>query len=162
MTEDSIDDAATVDDTRSRFGRVKFGGGRWPALWTALPFGLLLAIGAGAIAVATGVAGPRPVFGGIAFVFVMLWPCTGLVWAFLVDRNTLRGTTPHPEQSIESAWYDRAAAGAFSDILLVVGLSTTAVALSGIEVPTSLALAGVVVFAMGAFGIRYFVQQRRG
>jgi hypothetical protein len=152
----------SIADARTRWGRVKLGDGRLPALWTALPFGIVLAVALAGVVVMTGEAGPRPAVGAIAVAAVTIWQCTGLVWAMIVDRNTLQGATANPEQSIESAWYERAAAGAFSDILLITGLGTAAIAFTGIEVPTLVALPGVIIVAAGSLAIRYFAQQRRG
>ena len=147
-------------DTRSRWGRVRFGGRRLSALWAAVPLGLTLA--AVIAAIATGGAGPRPVVGGVAVAFVCVWPFIGLTWALIVDRDTLRGATENPEQSVESAWYERAAGGAFSDTLLITGLGTAAIAFASIELSTVLALAAVILVAMGSFGVRYVAQRRRG
>lgn len=151
----------TETDARSRWGSVKFGR-RGSAFWFAFPIGVVLAIGIGALTIATGVAGPWPLLGGAAFAFVTAWPCFGLVWAFVVDRETLRGAIDKPEQSVESAWYSAAASSAFTDVLLIVGLGTAAVAFTGVELPTALILTIVIVVAMGAFAVRYLVQRRRG
>lgn len=150
------------DDGRSRWGRVKFGGRRMPALRTATPIGIVLAAGIAALVVALGQAGPRPMIGGVAVAAVSVWPCIAFVWVLLVDRDTLRGAIPNAEQSIESAWLERAGAGAFSDTLLITGLGTATIAFTGTEVPTLLALSAVIVVSMVAFGIRYVVQRRRG
>lgn len=114
------------------------------------------------LAVTTNSAGPRPILGGIAIAFVSLGPCLGLAWAIIVDRDTLRGATADPEQSVESTWYDRAASGAFSDVLLITGLATTVIACTSIEISTVLALATVILIAMGSFTVRYLIQKRRG
>lgn len=163
MTDPRIPEPATpaVED-RTRWGRVKFGSGRLSALAVAAPIGLALAVGLGAVAAVTGAAGPRPLLGGIAMAPVTVWPFLGLVWALIVDRQTLRGATPNPEQSVESAWYERAASGAFSDTLLITGLGTAALAVTGLDVPVLIPLIAVLLVSMGSFGIRYLVLQRRG
>ncbi len=85
-----------------------------------------------------------------------------LAWVFLVDRSTLRGALDRPEESVEGAWYNRAAQGAFSDILLIVGLCTAFLAITGIRIDVLIALIGVLLVAMGSFGIRYLIARRRG
>ena len=42
-------------------------------------------------------------------------------WAFMVDRDTIVGATPNPEESIESTWYDNAAQTTFHIILFAIG-----------------------------------------
>jgi hypothetical protein len=163
MRGDQADGTASADTRpRTRWGRVRFGAHRLPALWTAAPAGVLLAVALAAVAIATGGAGPHPAVGAIAIAALTVTPCTALVWAVIVDRETLRGATPNPEQSVESVWYDRAAGGAFTDILLITGLGTTAIAITGLDVPAVLVSTAVLAIAMGSFGIRYLVQQRRG
>ncbi|MFT4279793.1 hypothetical protein [Microbacterium sp.] len=163
MTDSRSPEAApSAAQERSRWGRVKFGSRRLSALVVAAPIGLVLAVGIGAVAALTGAAGPRPLLGGIAMAAVTVWPCLGLVWALIVDRQTLRGATPNPEQSVESAWYDRAASGAFSDTLLITGLGTAGLAITGLDVPVLIPLIAVLLISMGSFGIRYLVLQRRG
>lgn len=162
MNDDLAAEPAPTTDPRSRWGRVRFGARRLPALMVAAPIGVLLALGIAGIAVATGGAGPHPLVGAAAITLITVWACTGLVWALIVDRNTLRGATANPEQSVESVWYDRAASGAFTDVLLIVGLGTAVLSFASLEIPTLLALAGVLVIAMGSFGIRYLMLQRRG
>ncbi|MGO1591015.1 MAG: hypothetical protein ACTHW1_10720 [Ancrocorticia sp.] len=161
MYEDQKSEIPAETDDRSQYGRVKFGGGHLPALWLAAPIGLIFAIAIAAVAVATNSAGPRPIVGGTAITVVLIWPCLGLVWAMIVDRDTLRGATADPEQSVESVWYEKAASGAFSDILFIIGLGTAAVAFTGIEMSTVLVLAGVILIAMGSFAIRYLIQKRQ-
>ncbi|MBF4551565.1 hypothetical protein [Pseudoclavibacter sp. VKM Ac-2888] len=148
-------------DTRSRWGRVKFGG-RWSALWLAIPSGLLLACAIATILVLTGSAGPHPLVGWFATVLVSFWACAGLVWALSVDRDSLRGATPRPEQSVESAWIERATSGAFGDTLLVTGLGTAVIAVGNLDIPALLALVAVIVVAMGSVSIRYGLERRRG
>ncbi|MFT4051213.1 MAG: hypothetical protein QM677_03065 [Microbacterium sp.] len=162
MNDGRDDEKGTETDRRSRWGRVRFGAGRMPALWVAAPVGLVLAIGIAVLAVATDSAGSRPILGGSVIAVMTWWPCLGIAWALIVDRETLRGAIDNPEQSVESVWYEKAASGAFTDVLLVAGLGTAAVAFTGIEISAVNALAAVVLIAMGSFAVRYLIQRRRG
>lgn len=146
---------------RSRWGRVRAGDRRVPALLVALPVAIVLAAALGALVMATGAAGEPRLAGGVAVAVITLWPLAGLVWALVVDRTTLAGATARPEQSIESAWYERAASGAFSDTVVVVGLAAAAIAFTGLDVPVLLALSGVIVVAAGSVTVRYLAQHRR-
>ncbi|MBY6538951.1 hypothetical protein HQ325_09720 [Rhodococcus sp. BP-349] len=154
-------DGHDITDSRSRWGRTTFDDGRYPALWAAAPFGAVAALAIAAALVLTDSAGPRPAVGAVAAFVVCLWPCVGLAWVVLVDRNTLRGAPADPEHSVESAWYDRAAGGAFTDLLLITGLGTAGLAISGTDVSAVPALGLVLVVAMGSFGLRYQLARRR-
>ncbi|SCY58905.1 hypothetical protein SAMN05216488_2440 [Microbacterium sp. LKL04] len=152
---------ATQDQDRTRWGRLR-GGSRIPAMTIATPVGLVLAAVVGVIAAVMGDAPTPPVVVGIGFTVVTLPALVALAWVFLVDRSTLRGALDRPEESVEGAWYNRAAQGAFSDILLIVGLGTAFLAITGIRIDVLIALIGVLLVAMGSFGIRYLIAQRRG
>lgn len=152
---------ATQDQDRTRWGRLR-GGSRIPAMTIAMPVGLGLAILVGVIAAAMWDAPTPPVVVGIGFTVVTLPALVALAWVFLVDRSTLRGALDRPEESVEGAWYNRAAQGAFSDILLIVGLGTAFLAITGIRIDVLIALIGVLLVAMGSFGIRYLIARRRG
>lgn len=162
MSTDQYGDTPVGADDRSRWGRSKFGAGRLPALWVAAPLGAVGAVTLAAVVVMMESAGSQPVLGGIAIALVLMWPLTGLVWVVIVDRDTLRGATKNPEQSIESFWHDRAASRAFTDTLLIGGLATAAISLSGIEISAVFAVAGIVLFSMSSFGIRYLLLRRQG
>ncbi|WP_404313293.1 hypothetical protein LG314_05645 [Agrococcus terreus] len=152
-------DAATTD-RRTRWGRVRGTAGT-PAMAIAIPAGLLLAAAAGAVS-ADMIAAPSPLLVGLAIGGSTVAPFVALVWALLVDRDSLRGAVDRPEDSVEGAWYDRAAQGAFSDTILVVGLATAALAITGLRIDVVVALVGVLLVAMGSCGIRYLVARRRG
>ncbi len=146
---------------RTRWGRLR-GGSRTPAMAIAIPGGVVLAVVVGVLATAMWDTPTSPFFVGIAFTVVTLPALVGLAWAFLVDRDTIRGAIDRPEESIEGAWYDKAAQGAFSDTLLITGLGTTFFAITNIRIDMLIALIGVLVVAMGSCGIRYLIARRRG
>lgn len=152
-------DAASAT-RQTRWGRVRGTQGT-PAMAVAIPLGLLLATGGGAVAAAM-IDAAAPLLVGLAVGASMAIPLVALVWATAVDRASLRGALDRPEESVEGAWYDRAAQGAFSDTILVVGLATAALAVTGIRIDVVLALMGVLLVAMGSCGIRYVVARRRG
>lgn len=156
------DNTATPRDSRSRLGRVKFGSGRLPALWVAAPVGLVLSAALGLLFVVTHSSEPRPIVGGVALAFTTVGICTGLAWALIVDFDTVRGATQNPEQSVESAWYDRAASGAFTDTLITTGLGAAAFSFVQVDISISVALAAVILIAMTSFAVRYFTLHRKG
>ena len=155
-----IDGTASQRD-RTRWGRLR-GGSRTPAMAIAIPAGLVLAAVVGVIAAAMWDASTPPLVVGIGFTIVTLPALVGLVWVFLVDRDTLRGAIDRPEESVEGAWYDKAAQGAFSDTLLITGLGTAFFAITSIRIDMLIALIGVLVVARGSCGIRYLIARRRG
>ncbi|WP_430592098.1 hypothetical protein [Humidisolicoccus flavus] len=151
-----------VNDTRSRWGRVKFGERRVSAMAAALPIGAVLAVIVGFIAVASGTAGPHPLLGGTVFALVTVWPLAGLAWALMVDRSTLQGATDRPEESVENAWYENAASSAFTDTITIVGLSLAVLAIGGIALDARIALAGVIGVAALSFAVRFLIKRARG
>jgi len=154
----------TSQSARTKWGRVKFGGGRFSALAVAIPIGLILGIALGVLAVGLGVAGTDPVMGGIVFSLCLSAPTTALAYALMVDRDSLAGAAESPEDSVESGWYEQAAAGALTDIVALAGV--TALILTYIpgdqSVDPSLLLIGVVGVAFASVGIRYFLARRSG
>lgn len=159
---EQIGNAALAPDARTRWGRVRFGGGRLPALWVAAPMGVILAVALALLFMVTHDSEPHPVVGGVTIAITMVWVCTGLAWALIVDRDTVRGATKNPEQSVESVWFDRAASGAFSDTLLTTGLGTAAIVFARIDISATVALSAVILIAMASCAVRYVIQQRRG
>ncbi|MFV0285615.1 MAG: hypothetical protein ACK5IM_04395 [Demequina sp.] len=147
-------------ERQTRWGKVR-GARRIPALAVAIPGGLLLAVVAGAVA-ATLIEAPSPALVGFAVGGSASFPSIALIWAVIVDRGSLRGALERPELSVEGAWYDRAAAGALSDVLLVIGLATAALAITGAPTDVVIALVGVLLLAMGSCAIRYLLLSRRG
>lgn len=151
-------------DVRTKWGRSKLGGGRVPAMGVAIPAGLALGAVLGLVAVWLGVAGPDPVIGGTVYAVLLALPTTSLVYVLVVDRTTMVGATERPEESVESGWYDRAAAGAFSDIVIVAGLGATALAFipADLSVDPMLLLVGVIIVSFASFALRYLLLQRKG
>lgn len=139
---------------RTTWGRARFGGGAAALLSASLMAGILTAAGCGAL-FSWLRNGENPLIEFAVMGAAVLPVAAALAWAVLVDRSTLAGAVDKPEDSVESSWYDKAASGAFTDILLVAGISCAAVAFLGIEGPASLVLAVVILFSMLDFGARY-------
>ena len=150
-------------DNRTRWGRIRFAGGRLPAMAVAIPTGLLLAVGVGAITLWTGVSRGEhalPVAG--VFALVMSWGLVGLVWALVVDRSSLRGAIDKPDESIESTWLDAAMAGAFRDTIMLTGLVLGILSITGFELDVHWALTGVIVVGFFSTFVRYLMAKKRG
>jgi hypothetical protein len=139
---------------RSRWGRARFGGGSPTLLSTSLVTGILISTGLGGLFVLlSDVERPELAF---ALVVVCTLPVAAtLGWVVLVDRSTLAGAIDKPDDSIESAWHEKAASGTFGDILIVGGLGAAGFAFAGIEAPITWVLSAIVLFVMLDFAARY-------
>jgi len=144
---------------KSAWGRARFGGGSTTLLAASLTAGALVSACLGGLFLVLGNA-QDPVL-AFSVVAVVTLPVTAvLAWAVLVERSTLAGALEKPEDSIESAWYDRAAGGAFGDVLIVGGLGAGALAFTGTEAPLAWALSALVLFAMLDLAVRYLWLKR--
>lgn len=152
----------TASDDRTKWGRARFGGGRIPAMAIAIPAGLLLGVGAGAIAIWSDVAGPYPLIGGAGFVLATATAFVALVWALIVDRMSLEGAQDRPDESVESTWLDKATSGAFRDTITLAGLALALIAFTGWKLDAMTALIGVIFVAIVSTAIRYLVAKKRG
>ncbi|MFC7401739.1 hypothetical protein [Citricoccus sp. GCM10030269] len=151
----------TANQPATRWGRSRFGGG--PGLLVLMSLvlgGLLSAGGSWLMASLVEVESVNPVLMFWVAFACLLPPCIMVPWALLVDRNSLTGAVARPEESVESAWYLKASSGAFTDVLLVMGLGTTAVSITGVQWPTSLVGLTMLVLMMACFGVRYVHQKR--
>ncbi|MEB4615820.1 hypothetical protein [Leucobacter sp. M11] len=145
---------------RSAWGRSRFGGG------TGVLLTVSLAIGAGCAALLGGlfartVNAESPWLAFALLAVATLPVFSALSWVLLVDRGTITEAAERPEESVESDWYAKAAAGAFQDFLFVGGIGAAVFAFLGIDARVELVLAAVLVVLMLDFGARYLWQKRR-
>ncbi|WP_313823097.1 hypothetical protein [Citricoccus sp.] len=144
---------------RSRWGRARFGGG--PGLLIAVSLLLGVIIAAGLAWLMSGLGGHENPILMFWVALACLLPVGSMIpWVFLVDRNSLAGAVASPDDSIESSWYQKASSGAFTDLLLVVGLGTAAVSITGVQLSTDLLGLGLLVIMFACFGVRYLLQKR--
>jgi nucleoside permease NupC len=149
---------------RTKWGRTTFGGGRFPAMAIAVPCGMVLGALLGLLAASLGAGGSSPVLTGAVFALCLAFPSTLLVYVLVVDRSTMAGAAEKPEESVESGWYDKAAAGALHDVVLVAGVTASVLAFlpEKFLLDPGLLLAGVVGLCFASFAVRYLLLQRRG
>lgn len=149
-------------DTRTRWGRINFAGGRAPAMVVAMPAGLILAAGVGALTLLTEVAqgDDALVIAGV-FALIMSWGFIGLIWALIVDRSSLRGAIEKPDESIESKWLEAAMAGALRDTIMLTGFALATLAVIGLELDVIWALIGVIWVAFFSTMVRYLMARKR-
>ncbi|WP_343282199.1 hypothetical protein AAG742_01300 [Micrococcus sp. 2A] len=162
---------ATTDprrDTRSFWGRsARLGGGTGRLLLVSLVLGLLIAllIGAAAYGLATLREQPDaryPWIMGLIMAATSLPIGTGVAWFLFVDRTTVRGAIRDTEETVEGRWLEKAQSGAFGDLLVVIGLGTFVIGMTGWQPSPSLTGATLIVVAAASAAVRYLLLKRRG
>ena len=144
----------------SKWGRSRFGGSSAALILTSVGTGTVLATGAGALfAKFSNIEKPWLAFA--VMTVGVLAPFSALVWAILVDRLTITGVIRRPEESVETRWYDQAASGTFTDMLLIMGVAAAVFSIFRFEVNSGLLLAGLIIVMMADFGLRYLIKSRR-
>nr|NLD39822.1 hypothetical protein [Actinomycetales bacterium] len=149
------------DSTRSTWGRARIGGARVPALAIAVPVGLVLAIGIAFGVHYGGGTGEDPVLTIAIIALAVALPAIALIYAIVVDRETIKGAVARPEDSVEARWYEQAAFGAFTDLLLLSGIGAVVASFLRWEAEVNLVLGGLLLVAFVSFGIRYLVIRGR-
>lgn len=144
---------------RTKWGSSKYGGGPLALIVGSIAGGIPIAALLGWVV--TLLEGERSLLLFIISGIVMLPVSTGAIWFLLLDRETLSGAPDDPASSIEGRWMERAMAGAFTDLMVVMGIG--AAAFSFIDIPIDTAFAFMIVFGIAvadAF-LRYFIIKRR-
>lgn len=142
-----------------RWGRSRFNG--VPTMRLAIPVGVALAIGYGMVHVLVfNPDGPMKWVAGL-ILGACLAPCAvALVALLILDRSTLPGAVAKPEQSIEGAWYAKAAEWAFNSFIAILGVAAGVT--SSLQLTTiSLTLAAAWVVLVLCFGVAYLIQRIR-
>ncbi|MCD9154353.1 hypothetical protein [Aeromicrobium duanguangcaii] len=146
---------------QSSWGRSRFGGGT--AVLLAGCTGAALAVsGALALWALTGLDGSRR--DEILLVaFVSLPSIFAMAWVALVDPGSIRDAVQRPDDTIESQWLQRAQSGAFTDLLLVLGVVLVAGVIVDLAVSLRVALIALTSFAMADVGVRLvWIRRREG
>lgn len=146
----------------SRFGRSRFGGSTATLLITSVAIGLVGGLALGAIAAMLRPDDPTWVV-LLVFTASTLPIVTALAWVLLVDRATLTDAPRNPGDSIESAWLDTAASGAFWDLVAAAGLGAAALTFAdgaGFSPSVAPVLVGLLVLAALDVGARYLHQRK--
>ena len=114
-TEDRVEEMNATDRPTEasrkpfRFGVPKFGTRRHSALTYAVLPGIVLAVCMSILIAFVGTQ-EQPLLLVIAIFTSCLSPsCVGLVWILIVDIDTIPGRTRSPEDSVETAWFSKAA-----------------------------------------------------
>lgn len=83
-------DLASVGEL-TKWGRVKFGSRKIPAMRIAIPVGIVIALGLAFLARLADTVGTHVVLGVTIFTAALSAPCIALVYALVVDRSTMLG-----------------------------------------------------------------------
>ncbi|WP_324274819.1 hypothetical protein [Blastococcus brunescens] len=96
------------------------------------------------------------VFGGCT-----LAPAYGLGWLVFLSGHTGPDPVARPEETVEHDWFQRSAAGAFLDLVVVAGLGATALAVTGLRIDALDVLTALIVLAFADVAARFTVLRRR-
>lgn len=145
---------------RTKWGRSRFGGSGRALIAASLTVGAILSLGIAWAISLMGTTQDRPWLIYAIGVIVTL-PVTAMgTWALLVDRSTLTGAPNDPDSSVESRWYDKAAAGAYHVLIATLGLGAALLAFLKVDISPPLLLMGVFGIGAAAFWISYFVARK--
>ena len=142
----------------TRFGRPKFGGSQAKLITLSVAAGATLAAAAGAI-VAAFVHEDSPWLAFAVYSLCLLPVAISASWLFMVDRSTIRGATPDPENSIESHWYSQASENTLHAILIAIGALGIASSFWEFQVSGTTLTIILGTFVAGTFGISYFAHK---
>ena len=97
--------------------------------------------------------------------FLCITPLTvALSWVLLVDRNSLKGAVPNPEQSIENMWYSKASQDEFHSVMVIGGLGCVVFIVFPLQISLALVIAVGLLLVQAIFwtsyGVRRYVDVR--
>ena len=143
----------------TRFGRPKFGGSQTKLITLSLAAGAVIAAAAGAI-MAAFIHEDSPWLAFAVYSLCLLPVAISASWLFMVDRSTIRGATPDPENSIESHWYSQASENTLHAMLFGIGGLGVVSSFWEFQVSGTMLTIILGVFVTGTFGISYFAHKR--
>ncbi|MDO5634682.1 MAG: hypothetical protein Q4G34_07410 [Micrococcus sp.] len=149
----------------SAWGRSRrLGGGTARLLLVSSALGLVAAAALWGITVvlATANGHPHPALLATLVAAGMVGTLSGVAWVFLVDADSLPGALRRPEDSVESGWLTRAQAGAHGSLLMVLGVGTFLVAVTGWRPDLTLVGVGLTIFTALDTTVRYLILKKRG
>ncbi|MGV0403738.1 hypothetical protein ACUY3C_02230 [Corynebacterium marquesiae] len=143
----------------TRFGRPKFGGTQTKLITLSVAAGTAIAAAAGAI-MAAFIHDDSPWLAFAVYSLCLLPIATAASWGFMVDRSTIRGATPDPEDSIESHWYSQASENTLHAMLFGIGGLGVVSSFWEFQVSGTMLTIILGVFVSCTFGISYFAHKR--
>lgn len=149
------------NQSTSRWGRSKFGGGTGRLALISIAGGAVFATLIAILYFLFQGDGPNGLLRTLLVGVIMTPPAAVAVYALCVDPLSLEGATRRPEESIETLWYQQAAADAFAAVIGVGGLAAGGFALSGRDMDAATVLTVVVFGATLVFAVSYLVRKQR-
>lgn len=147
---------------KSAIGRSRWGGSSAVLLSLSIGLGIVSGTGLGLAAQWVAPVSDRPWWLlPVAIMATTTLPSCALWWVLFVDRSTLRGATPNPEESIEAQWYEKAASAAFTISIAVIGVAAAAFSIMRWNVDSGLLLAGACMVMVLCFAGSFLVIKRR-
>ena len=143
----------------THFGRPKFGGSQTKLITLSLAAGAAIAAAAGAI-MAAFIHNDSPWLAFAVYSLCLLPVAISASWLFMVDRSTIRGATPDPENSIESHWYSQASENTLHAMLYGIGGLGVVSSFWEFQVSGTMLTIILGVFVTGTIGISYFAHRR--
>ena len=96
----------------------------------------------------------------VVFAACAVGPAYGLGWLVFLSGSVDGEAVERPEETVEQQWWHRSASASFLDVVVVAGVGTTALAVTGLEVAATTALAALLVLAMADVAVRLAVLRR--
>jgi hypothetical protein len=120
---------------------------------------LVLAAGIGLLAGAFG--SDQFVLRAVVFGACTLGPAYGLAWLVLLGSGSGPAAVGRPEETIEHVWWQRSAAGSFLDLIVLAGVGSVALAVTGVRMDAGTILAALLVSGLADVTVRLSVLRRR-
>ncbi|TQN46138.1 hypothetical protein FHX52_2844 [Humibacillus xanthopallidus] len=121
---------------------------------------MLTLVASAAVGVLAGAMSGRPfVLTATVFAASTLAPAGALAWLLLVAPVTVRPDR-NAGDNVEHRWVQVASAGAFTDLLVVMGLGLAVVSVLDVALEAQVVLLALVVLAMGDAAVRYVALER--
>ncbi|WEV68605.1 hypothetical protein OZX73_04740 [Bifidobacterium sp. ESL0775] len=156
----------TGKKTTSAFGtKTIFGGGK-VALWgTSIVAGIVIGVIFGVIAFIIRRPTQLNDWTFIILMAVLIGGCSvGFCWVTIVDRTTITGSIPHPEENVEDTWRTQAMSTGLIGMVLADTVLLLLVAFYDKPIPSvvaAFALLGIMLIGLLTMACAYFVYRKK-
>lgn len=147
-------------NTKTKFGRSKFGGSPAGLIAMSLVGGVVLAAAFAALMVWLQDPARVTLYFGVYF-WVTLPVLAAASWALLVDRETITGAVRNPENSVENTWYAEATKDAFHVLMVLGGIGCIVFSVRPVDAPLSMVFLGLVLLLQVCFWISYNIRKHQ-
>lgn len=157
---------AAKKKTTSAFGaKTIFGGGK-VALWcTSIVVGVVIGVIFGIIAFLIRRPAQLSDWIFVVLMTVLIGECSvGFCWVAIVDRSTITGVIPHPEENVEDTWRTRAKSAALIAMVLADTILLLLVSFYDKPIPSPIAafaLLSIMLIGLITMACAYFVYRKK-